>query len=139
MNRTIRFSKFLIVFILLCSVAAIGSVTLQYFTAKPNADGVLIEWKTGDEGGTVFFELERSATTPDNFIYIDKLNAKGNNSYYSYQDNGVMGKPTSSTIYYYRLKCVIGGGGYTYTNPISVVHSVSGIKTTWGSIKAIFR
>lgn len=117
-----------------------GAVTLQYFTARDNANGVLVEWKTGDEGGTEKFEIERSADSPDNFIYIDLKNATGNNSYYSYQDNSVdNGNGRSSAIYYYRLKCIEPNGNYTYTNHITVSHTVSGIRSTWGSIKAIFR
>ncbi len=117
-----------------------ASVTLQYFVARDNASGVLVEWKTNDEAGTAKFEIERSADRPDNFIYIDFINATGNNSYYSYQDNSVdFGNGRTSAIYYYRLKCIEGNGNYTYTNHITVSHTVSGIRSTWGSIKAIFR
>lgn len=130
--------------ILLLLIAGAGiifaGVTFQYFTGRPNSDGILLEWKTGDEGDTKYFDIERSANTPDNFLSIKTINATGSNSYYSYQDNSVYkSSPTSSSLYYYRLKCVYQNGNYSFTNPISVVHSVSGIKTTWGSIKAIFR
>lgn len=126
--------------ILICSGMLYASVSLQYFVARDNANGVLVEWKTNDEGGTVKFEIERSADTPDNFIFINNKNATGNNSYYSYQDNSVeFGIGRSSSIYYYRLKCVEGNGNYTFTNHITVSHTVSGIRSTWGSIKAIFR
>lgn len=116
-----------------------AAVSLQYFVARDNASGVLVEWKTNDEGGTSRFEIERSADTPDNFIFIDSKNATGNNSYYSYQDNSVDIGGRTASIYYYRLKCVEPNGNYTYTNHITVSHTVSGIRSTWGSIKAIFR
>jgi hypothetical protein len=126
--------------VLFCSGMLYAAVSLQYFVARDNANGVLVEWKTNDEGGTVKFEIERSANTPDNFIYIDFKTATGNNSYYSYQDNSVdFSNGRTSSIYYYRLKCVEGNGNYTYTNHITVSHTVSGIRSTWGSIKAIFR
>lgn len=122
------------------STVAFAAVTLQYFTARDNANGVLVEWKTGDEGGTSKFEIERSADRPDNFINIDEVTATGNNSYYSYQDNSVdIGNGRNSALYFYRLKCVEPNGNYTYTNHITVTHTVSGIRSTWGSIKAIFR
>ena len=85
------------------------------------------------------FEIERSADSPDNFIFIESKNATGDNSYYSYQDNSVESPVSSSEIYFYRLKCVDPNGSYTYTNHITVSHTVSGIRSTWGSIKAIFR
>jgi len=129
----------LVVLLLFISGLIYASVTLQYFVARDNGTGVLVEWKTNEEGGTVKFEIERSADTPDNFIYIDFKTATGNNSYYSYQDNSVDLGDRSSEIYFYRLKCVEGNGNYTYTNHITVSHTVSGIRSTWGSIKAIFR
>lgn len=125
--------------VLAFSAIVLAAVSLQYFTAKNNSEGILVEWKTVDESGTVKFELERSVNTPDNFLNLNSKSATGNNSYYSYQDNSVEARTSSSTIYYYRLKCIDGAGNYTYTNHITVSHTVSGIRSTWGSIKAIFR
>lgn len=126
--------------ILVIAGAAFGSLTFEYFTGKTNAEGILLEWKTGDEGGMVKFEIERSAVTPNSFVFIKSLSASGNNSYYSYQDNSVdFNGKSNSSVYYYRLKCINSNGTYSYTNTITVVHTVSGIKNTWGSIKAIFR
>jgi hypothetical protein len=45
----------------------------------------------------------------------------------------------SAPIYYYRLKLVDGNGNYVYSNTITVTHIISGVRSTWGSIKAIFR
>lgn len=137
MKKTLLFAY--IIILTAFSGVLLASLTLQYFTAKTNSDGVLIEWKTSDEGGTARFDIERSATNPDNFIFIKSINSTGNNSYYSYQDNSVGFNNDGNSIYYYRLKCVQPNGSYTYSNTISVMHSISGIKTTWGSIKAIFR
>lgn len=135
-----RINTKVLLLILFSSGLLYASVTLQYFVARDNSNGVLVEWKTSDEGGTAKFEIERSADRPDNFMYIDFKNATGNNSYYSYQDNSVdFGNNRTSSIYYYRLKCVEENGNYTYTNHITVSHTVSGIRSTWGSIKAIFR
>jgi hypothetical protein len=117
---------------------AFGGLTFEFFTGKTNSDGVLLEWKTGDESGIAKFDIERSAVSPNSFVFIKTLSAAGNNSYYSYQDNSVDFKSNSS-VYYYRLKCITSNGSYSYTNTITVVHTVSGIKNTWGSIKAIFR
>jgi len=135
---TNRITKILFLLLITVSVAYAG-LTFEYFTGKTNSDGILIEWKTGDEGGIVKFEVERSASTPNNFIFVKSINANGSNSYYSIQDNGVDFRSGSGSVYYYRLKCLSSNGSYSYTNSITVVHTVSGIKNTWGSIKAIFR
>lgn len=138
--KKVNFYIKILLLLIISSGLVYSAVTLQYFTARDNSSGVFVEWKTGDESGTVKFEVERSADTPDNFIYINFKDATGNNSYYSYQDNSVdFSSGRSSSIYYYRLKCFDGSGNYTYTNHITVSHTVSGIRSTWGSIKAIFR
>jgi len=136
MNRL--FSNLLIIIFLIIAGVAFGSLTFEYFTAKTISDGILVEWKTGDEGGTIKYEIERSAANPNNFMLIKTIGSNGNNSYYSYTDTGV-DFVKSGSVYYYRLKCINNSGSYTYTNTITVVHTVSGIKNTWGSIKAIFR
>ena len=140
MRKALHFSIGLLA-VFTISAIAFAAVSLQYFTAKNNSEGILVEWKTVDEGGTTRFELERSMNTPDNFLNLNTKSATGSNSYYSYQDNSVEARnsSSSSTIYYYRLKCLDGAGNYTYTNHITVSHTVSGIRSTWGSIKAIFR
>jgi hypothetical protein len=138
----------IILSLLLFTNLVFAEVTLQFFTAKPNSSGILIEWKTINESGTVRFELERSVGMPDNFTNVFSADATGNNSYYQYQDNatsrlvpagGSGNSPASNEVYYYRLKCINSQGGYVYTNHITVTQSVSGIRRTWGSIKAIFR
>ncbi|MCB0728665.1 MAG: hypothetical protein KDD00_14475 [Ignavibacteriae bacterium] len=130
----------ILLLILFSSGLVYAGVTLQYFVARDNSQGVLVEWKTSDEAGTVKFEIERSAESPDNFIFINYKDATGNNSYYSFQDNSVeVGTGRTTSIYFYRLKCINGSGNVTYTDHITVSHTVSGIRSTWGSIKAIFR
>ena len=138
MKRSVLFTKILIITLALTGIAYAG-VTLQYFTAKSNSEGILVEWKTMQENNTSKFELERSAETPDNFIYVATINATGDNSFYSYQDNSVDLQNGRNSIYRYRLKCIDNTGSSTYTQSISVIHEVSGIRSTWGSIKAIFR
>ena len=80
----------IILFLILVTVGiAFAGLTFEYFTGKTSTEGILLEWKTGDENGTVKFEVERSAFTPNSFIFVKTVNASGSNSYYSVQDNGV--------------------------------------------------
>ncbi|CAN5568642.1 hypothetical protein BH10BAC5_BH10BAC5_13090 [soil metagenome] len=136
MTRNLRFAGITLMMLAFSSLI-FAAVNIQYFTAKNVSDGVLIEWKTLDEGGVTKYELERSMNTPDNFLYVNTVSANGNNSYYSYTDNSVTTR--GATLYYYRLKCKDANGNYTYSNSITVSHIISGIRSTWGSIKAIFR
>ena len=111
---------------------------LQYFTAKNEPDSILLEWKTGVEDNLNRFELERSASEPNNFMNIGNVTAIGNNSYYYFRDNVALSNPVVP-IYYYRLKLVDNNGGHVYSQTIAVTHVISSVRDTWGSIKAIFR
>lgn len=126
------------VFALLTAIGILYAATdLQYFTARNEPDAILLEWKTGVEDNLNRFEIERAASDPNNFVQIGTVSAIGNNSYYYYRDEMQGNFP--APIYYYRLKLVNSNGSYVYSQTISVTHIISGIRSTWGSIKAIFR
>lgn len=129
------------VFLLLLLFGSLYAATeMQYFTARNEADAILLEWKTGLEDNLNRFEVERSAGNQNNFVMIGSLMAIGNNSYYFYRDESVRGQnPTETPIYYYRLKLINHNGSSSYSQTISVTHIISGVRSTWGSIKAIFR
>lgn len=122
--------------LLVLSAIVYAGAEIQYFTARSENEAILLEWKTGIEENLNHFEIERSASEPNNFIRIGTLNAIGNNSYYYYRDEFQM---NPAPIYYYRLKLVEHNGTFTYSQVISVTHIISGVRSTWGSIKAIFR
>ncbi len=123
---------------LLLSGLLYASTELQYFTAKSEQNAILLEWKTGIEDNLSLFEIERSASNPNNFIKIGQISAIGSNSYYYYRDE-MSNNPTSNPVYYYRLKLVAPNGSYVYSSTIIVTHVISSVRDTWGSIKAIFR
>lgn len=125
-----------LLFLFICGILY-AATEIQYFTAKSEQDAILLEWKTGFEDNLNRFEIERSASEPNNFIRIGTVSAIGSNSYYYYRDE--MRMMGSTPIYFYRLKLIDGNGSYTYSNTISVTHIISGVRSTWGSIKAIFR
>ncbi len=126
-----------ILFLLICIGVLYAATELQYFTAKSEPDAILLEWKTGYEDNLNRFEIERAASDPNNFVQIGTVSAIGSNSYYYYRDEMQLNQPPP--IYFYRLKLVSNTGSYTYSNVISVTHLISGVRSTWGSIKAIFR
>ena len=75
----------------------------------------------------------------DKIDHVIPLNDKGEQSftYYYYRDEVTMN--SSAPLYYYRLKLIDNNGGHVYSNTITVTHIISGVRSTWGSIKAIFR
>jgi len=125
----------IIALLLICGI--LFAVTdIQFFTAKNESDAILLEWKTGTEDNLARFEIERSASTSNNFIQIGSVNAIGNNSYYYYRDEMARMDPP---VYYYRLKLVDNNGNHVYSQTITITHVISSVRDTWGSIKSIFR
>ena len=130
--------KIAAVLILLVACSLLYAVTeIQYFTAKNESDAILLEWKTGIEDNLNRFEIERSASTPNNFIHVGSITAIGNNSYYYFRDEVSMNP--QPPVYYYRLKLVDNSGNHVYSQTITVTHVISSVRDTWGSIKSIFR
>ena len=129
-----RYSVYIIV---LLAVAALYAGTfLEYFHGRSEGDDVRLEWKTREEVSLQHFKIERK--TPQNsFVEISTVQPKGSNSYYTYLDQSAY--KTTDMIFIYRLKIVDSNGQTSYSNEVTVSHNVSGVKRTWGSIKAMFR
>ncbi|KAB2838307.1 MAG: hypothetical protein F9K45_11520, partial [Melioribacteraceae bacterium] len=106
---------------------------LNYFNTRSDNGNVIISWQTGQETNVRNFVIERA---PFNGTYIDiaTIAAKGNNSTYEYVDESAY--KTNDQVYIYRLRIVDNDGSTSYSGLSQVAHSVSGIKQTWGSIKA---
>ncbi|MBU2446840.1 MAG: hypothetical protein KJ666_14880 [Bacteroidetes bacterium] len=126
---------FLTIFVSFISVMFAGTF-LEYFRGKSESEKVVLEWKTREEASLKEFTVERKSAVGD-YITIGIIYPKGSNSFYSFIDETAF-KSTSS-IYYYRIKIIDTDGSYAYSNEITIIHSVSSVKRTWGSIKAMFR
>jgi hypothetical protein len=113
---------------------AIKSGSLQ---ASSDGVNITLHWISEDETGVLRYEIERRSGTDQVFAEVGAVDAKGA-SLYEYVDNSVFHK--SATLYQYRIKVVFANGSApVYTSAVTVNHTVSGIRRTWGSIKAMFR
>ncbi|MCC6865710.1 MAG: hypothetical protein IT280_06065 [Ignavibacteria bacterium] len=137
MKKLLKITSTVYLLIILAGVIY-AATELQYFTGKNESDSILLEWKTGTEDNLNRFEIERSASEPNNYVKIGSISAIGNNSYYYFRDNATLMVP-ESPVYYYRLKLVDNSGNHVYSQTITVTHVISSVRDTWGSIKAIFR
>lgn len=113
-----------------------ASTTLEFFRGRSENNRVILEWKSKEEIALKEFIVERKSLNSE-FIPIGSIQPKGNNSYYSFIDETAF--KSLGSVYYYRLKIVDVNGNVSYSNEISILHSVSSVKRTWGSIKAMFR
>jgi hypothetical protein len=117
------------------SVAFAGAY-LDYFQVKSEGDNVKLEWKTGDETNVNHFSIQRK-TPQTSYVEIATILAKGNNSFYSFIDQSIY--KTNDVIFIYQLKIVDNDMQTSYSVERSASPNISGVKRTWGSIKAMFR
>lgn len=122
--------------LLFASSIIFAGAFIQFFTAKSEGDDIRLEWRTGEETNLKMFVVERK-THNNGFIEIGSVNPKGSNSSYVFIDQNVY--KTTDLIFTYRLKIIDNNNQFSYSSEVSVTHSVSGVKRTWGSIKAMFR
>lgn len=107
------------------------------FQASSNGVNVTLRWITNDETNVARFEIQRRSGLDGQFMTIGTVDPKGT-SLYEFIDYSAFRKVT--TLYQYRVAIVFKDNSpNVYTNAVSVTHTVSGVRKTWGSIKAMFR
>jgi hypothetical protein len=116
---------------------AFAGAFLDYFNVRSEGDNVVVEWKTSQEETNLDkFVVERKSPRGV-FIELATVDPKGSNSFYKYTDKGAY--KINDLLFVYRLKIVDTDNTVTYSYERSISLSVSGVKRTWGSIKAMFR
>lgn len=127
--------KYYFIFLIFISAVYAGAY-IDYFQARSEGEDVRLEWKTGEEINLQNFAIERK-TPQSSFTEIAIVNPKGSNSFYSYLDKNAY--KSADLLFNYRLKIVDNNNVVSYSSEVTVSHNVSGVKRTWGSIKAMFR
>ncbi len=115
---------------------AFAGAYIDYFHARSDSEDIILEWKTGEETNLKNFVIERK-TPQSSYIELSTIEPKGSNSFYSFTDETAY--RTNDLVFVYRLKIVDNNNQVSYSAEVSVSHSISGVKRTWGSIKAMFR
>lgn len=129
---------YLILFVFICS-SALRADVIKSGSLQANSDGVnvTLNWITEDESNVARFEIERRSGTDGAFITLGSIDARGA-SLYEFVDNTAFKK--TATLYQYRIKIVYSNGAVpAYSNSLTISHTVSGVRRTWGSIKSMFR
>jgi hypothetical protein len=115
---------------------SLAGAFMEYFHARSEGENVKLEWKTSEESNLKNFVIERK-TQQSSYVDISSILPKGNNSFYSYVDASVY--KSSDYVFTYRLRIVDADQKISYSSEVSVSPNISGVKRTWGSIKAMFR
>ncbi len=129
--------QFLFLVVLLSSIALSGVIREGTMQARSDGSNVTIQWGSTDESSVKEFIIERRSGTAGEFTAIAVIAKQGSNSFYEYIDKSAF-KATAS-IYQYRINTVSVSGTSELSTIITVSHNVSGVKRTWGSLKAMFR
>jgi hypothetical protein len=122
--------------LLACAGTVFGGAFLDFFQGRSDGDNIVLEWRSRTESNITSYEVQRKAGYNSAFIPVATVDPRGANSLYSWTDRSAY--KTSNNLYIYRLK-IVEGASASYSNEITVSHSVSSVKRTWGSIKAMFR
>ena len=118
-------------------VVAVYATTYEYFQAHSEGDNIRLEWRTGDESGLDKFIIQRR-TPQSSYIEIATVPKNSDNNHqYSYLDQSAY--KAQDLVFVYQLIFVDKDGSTSKSNEVTVSSNVSGVKRTWGSIKAMFR
>ena len=132
-----RILSIVILAVFISSIAICGVIRDGSLSARSDGSNITIQWVSEDENGVARYELERKAGVNGQFLWLASVALRGNNSSYVYIDDSAFRTPES--VYQYRIKVVFTNGTSAYYGPVTVTHSVSSGRRTWGSIKAMFR
>jgi hypothetical protein len=117
-----------------------GSAVVSNFHGESGQNKVVLKWISLSEVNCKEYVVERSMDG-SNFSQIGTVQAAGNSSErkdYEFQDKSVF-KATAYT-FYYRLRIIeLNGGDRLLSEVVTVTPAISGVRHTWGSIKAMFR
>jgi hypothetical protein len=131
--------KLIVLLLLVLAVASgyAGAIRDGSLNAKSNGSGVYIWWYSNDEASVARFEIWRSSGSNSTFVKIGQKLPEGNGQFYDFQDDTAF--KLTDNYYLYRVRIVYADGSVVDTPPVGVIHSVSSVRRTWGSIKAMFR
>lgn len=110
------------------STLPVNSLT---FNVSKVSGANLLQWSTGAETNTRYFEVQQSANGRD-FNTIATVNASGNSSTarsYQYTDNSAA--LLSTTVTYYRLKITDINGSYSYSDVVLIKNNKGVLVTVY--------
>jgi len=132
-----RFSKILTLIIASFASTLFAGAIIINLSAESNGENITLKWQTTQESNLSYFVVERKSVSGSFGVVSESILSKGNNSSYEFVDENAF--KTSDAVFIYRLKIIDSDNQITYSGELSVTHSVSSVKRTWGSIKALFR
>lgn len=128
--------------LLIAGIASTGLASVfqpQSFEVERTGSGVVVMWSTAAENGISQFEVYRKAANASTWDMVFVLGPKGAGYQYRWIDETAF--KTTDNYYQYFVRAVFSDGRQPEDTPTSGTTSpnTSGVRRTWGSIKAMFR
>ena len=139
MHPSLKRSLFLGV-VLALSLTGIVSAGVMKGQPSARSDGssITVHWDSDDETGVVGYEIARKVGWDGQYVILmPSYRAKGSNQPYDFVDETAF--RTTATFYKYRITALYANGARSDPFETGVSHTVSSVRRTWGSIKAMFR
>lgn len=130
----------ILLIILACIVSVYAGVTIS-LQVQSQGDNSNLSWQvTGMSlSDQQRFSIQRKTPQTD-YQEIGSITASSTNNFYQYTDKAVY--KTTDVMFVYRIRLVdVNNPNYVYgsSDEVHISLSISGVKKTWGSIKAMFR
>jgi hypothetical protein len=106
------------------------------FNAIASGQSVYLQWTSSSETEALEYRIQRSFDGI-RFHDIHSIALQGSRHTYYYTDSDLF--KSAQQTYYYRIAIVKRDSSFLYSVTQEVSLSFSGIRRTWGSIKAMFR
>ncbi len=143
--------KRLLILSALAAVAAFGfdfAGVVDSLTARPDGDGITLEWRSQVETGIRNYTVERcDVRSANDFQEAGNQQATGSYSSYRFHDGHLSSAPISgqngnvkplADAYKYRVRINLADGEVSYSQTVNVTRPSSGVRRTWGMIKEMF-
>lgn len=135
-----------ILVVVCCAVGVLfaSETAIDSFTARSSSGDITIEWHSSIESNLKTYEIERAVSAQAPYKKIASVTPTGSGSTYRHTDENAFfrsgdGESISATEYFYRLKIISSDNSFDFSDRISVTHTVSSVRRTWGMIKEMFR
>ncbi len=126
-----------VLFIAIMAVCAYaGGIRDGSLSAYSNGSAIVVRWVSDDERDVRGYMVERRTGVDGPFIQLTDpfLAPQGSGASYEFIDNSVF--RANDNLYQYRVTCV---GSNTAPYYVIASYNSTGVRRTWGSIKAMFR
>jgi hypothetical protein len=128
--------KSLILFLIISAGIVLPGAYLLKFTVSSSNGNIILDWQCSSETNLRDYVIQRK-TVSGNYSDIATVQPRSDMNY-EYTDQTAY--KNTNHVYVYRIEIVDNDGSVSFSKEMSVVSNLSSVyKTTWGSIKALFR